>query len=146
VPFEQIKAIHSFWLKVPRGGLLTKCRTSWFSVLKNAFGTQPLASKMPSELSNNCNGNNKLLLVGIADCCLISPFFGTSCLFASLAGKSCVEHERRNSSCTPGDWLDMDVSCAQDRVTINLSKQELEWSDPDTTTKAVPYSIVVTAL
>ena len=46
----------------------------WFSVLKNAFGTQPLASQMPSELSNNCNGNNKLLLVGIADCCLISPF------------------------------------------------------------------------
>lgn len=28
VPFEQIKAIHSFWLKVPRGGLLSKRWTS----------------------------------------------------------------------------------------------------------------------
>ena len=146
VSFEQIKAIHMLGLNqklvtvgnlvyrqrrgVPIGGLLSKCQTSLVLCAEECIWNTNIGKQNAFGALEHLQWKQQVAACRyVDDCCLVSPYFCTSCFFACLTGKSCVDYERQNSSCTHGDWLDMDVSCAQDTVTINLSKQEQEWID-----------------
>ena len=142
--FEQLRSIHMLSLSqkfvsvgnlvyrqlrgVPIGGLLSKCQTSLVLCAEEYAWEYSNHRQVQFGLDASLLWRRQVAACRyVDDCCLISPYLCSQCLFQCLCQKSCVQYERQNSSASCGTWLDMDVHFQGVELLLTMQKPEEQW-------------------
>ena len=142
--FEQLRAIHMLSLSqkfvsvgnlvyrqlrgVPIGGLLSKCQTSLVLCAEEYAWEYNKRRQVQFGLDETLLWRRQVAACRyVDDCCLLSPYLCSQCLFQCLCQKSCVQYERQNSSASSGTWLDMEIHFRGAELLLTMHKPEEQW-------------------